>query len=75
MAADLQGLLLLSPSIDVPRTLLLRVMSMIQGIILLVAPAWRVVPAPSLQDVTNDADVVSLPAIAILQAHVAMVLF
>ena len=63
----MQGLLLLSPSIDVPRTLFLRVMSMVQDVILVVAPAWRVVPAPKLDDVTNDAAVVSLQAKAVAQ--------
>ena len=49
-----QGVLLLSPSIDVPRTLVLRVMAAIQSVILPLAPFWRVVPSPPIEIVTAD---------------------
>ena len=39
--------MLLSPAIDVPRTLLLRVMEMLQGLVLPYFPHWRIVPLPA----------------------------
>jgi len=50
----LQGLMLLSPAIDVPRTLLLRIMEMLQGLVLPFFPHWRIVPSPPLHVVTED---------------------
>ncbi|CAK0736685.1 hypothetical protein CVIRNUC_000786 [Coccomyxa viridis] len=49
-----QGLMLLSPAIDVPRTLLLRVMEMLQGLVLPYFPHWRIVPSPPIHVVTED---------------------
>ncbi|EIE26115.1 alpha/beta-hydrolase [Coccomyxa subellipsoidea C-169] len=48
------GLLLLSPAIDVPRTLVLRVMSAVQSVIAPLIPGWRIVPQPTLDMVTED---------------------
>lgn len=56
-----QGLMLLSPSIDVPRTVVLRAMAAVQGFLVAVAPYWRVVPRPTLEMVTADPQVVSAP--------------
>jgi len=53
-AVLLQGLMLLSPAIDVPRTLLLRIMEMLQGLVLPFFPHWRIVPSPPLHVVTED---------------------
>ena len=50
----LQGLMLLSPAIDVPRTLLLRIMEMLQGLVLPYFPHWRIVPSPPIHVVTED---------------------
>ena len=46
--------MLLSPAIDVPRTLLLRVMEMLQGLVLPYFPHWRIVPSPPIHVVTED---------------------
>ena len=56
----LQGLMLLSPAIDVPRTLLLRVMEMLQGLVLPYFPHWRIVPSPPIHVVTEDPKLVRL---------------
>ena len=54
-----QGLMLLSPAIDVPRTLLLRIMEMLQGLVLPFFPHWRIVPSPPMDAVTEDPKLVS----------------
>jgi hypothetical protein len=56
-----QGLMLLSPAIDVPRTLLLRIMEMLQGLVLPFFPYWRIVPSPPIDAVTEDPQLVSAP--------------
>ena len=60
LSCHCQGLLLLSPSIDVPRTLTLRIMAAIQSIVLQLAPYWRIVPRPALEIVTADLALVRL---------------
>ena len=56
-----QGLMLLSPAVDVPRTLLLRIMEMLQGLVLPFFPHWRIVPSPPIDAVTEDPKLVSPP--------------
>lgn len=51
--------MLLAPAIDVPRTLLLRIMEMLQGLVLPFFPYWRIVPSPPLHVVTGDPKLVS----------------
>ncbi|BDA44401.1 probable monoglyceride lipase [Coccomyxa sp. Obi] len=51
------GLMLLSPSIDVPRTLILRVMIAMQSLMVPLVPSWRIVPRPTLEMVTADPQV------------------
>ena len=46
--------MLLSPAIDVPRTLLLRIMEMLQGLVLPYFPHWRIVPSPPIHVVTEN---------------------
>ena len=58
----LQGILLLSPAIDVPRTLLLRVMEMLQGLVLPFFPHWRIVPSPPISVITEDPKLVRPPS-------------
>ncbi|CAL8470363.1 g9905 [Coccomyxa elongata] len=48
------GLMLLSPSIDVPRTPILRVMIAVQCLMVLLVPSLRIVPRPTLEMVTAD---------------------
>ena len=49
-----QGLLLLSPAIEVQRTVVLRVMAMLQGLVLPFFPHWRIVPSPPIHVITED---------------------
>jgi hypothetical protein len=62
-----QGLVLLSPSIDVPRTIVLQVMAALQGIILPFVPRLRIVPPPTLEMVSEDPKMVSTPHLHIFQ--------
>ena len=57
-AFALQGIICLSPAVDCPRTFTLRIMSAIQGLILLLAPNSRVVPQPQIPNITlNEQEV------------------
>ena len=60
-AFALQGIICLSPAVDCPRTVTLRIMSAIQGLILLLAPNSRVVPQPQIPNITlNEQEVCAL---------------
>ena len=61
-----QGLMLLSPAIDVPRTLLLRIMEMLQGLVLPYFPHWRIVPSPPIHVVTGDPKLVRSSSLSTL---------
>lgn len=51
-ASTLQGVILLSPAVDVPRTFVLKIMAAVQGFIVRVAPGIRIVPQPVIPNVT-----------------------